>query len=189
MMIRNTALALLFAVTASSAFVVGPASSSTSALSRFGVAPVSRTAPVLFSQEEGAPAEDDDDAAAPEQPEASSETYTDIDTAAPEEPAQEVPEDPAVTTLKEAIANAESDLKGKKSTLDRIQEDAEKYTKSGYARRVAQVEDMKRIRMVRLFCFGGGGDGSSCCVDARPIVFQYTHTCTHTLSHSLSLSP
>jgi hypothetical protein len=139
MMIRNTALVLLLTVTVSSAFVVGPASSA-STLSRFEV--VSRTAPVLFSQEEGAaPAED----AAPEQPEAA---------AAPteEEPA-EAPEDPAVTALKEAIANAESDLKGKKATLDRIEEDVEKYTKSGYARRVAQVEDMKRIRMVRSVFF------------------------------------
>mmetsp|Transcript_25282 Transcript_25282/g.41991 ORF Transcript_25282/g.41991 Transcript_25282/m.41991 type:complete len:317 (+) Transcript_25282:226-1176(+) len=56
-------------------------------------------------------------------------------------------EDPAVTAIKEEIANAASDLKGKKATLSRIQDDVDKYTESGYSRRVAQMEDMKRIRM------------------------------------------
>ena len=57
-------------------------------------------------------------------------------------------EDPAVTALKEEIKNAESELKAKKSTLGRIQEDIEKYSKTGYARREAQMEDMRRIRLV-----------------------------------------
>jgi uncharacterized small protein (DUF1192 family) len=59
-------------------------------------------------------------------------------------------EDDHVAALKEEIKNLESELKGKKATLSRIEEDVDKYTKTGYARRVAQMEDMRRIRLVRL---------------------------------------
>ena len=62
-------------------------------------------------------------------------------------------EDQLVASLKEAIHNSESELKAKKATLSRIEEDVEKYTKVGYARRVAQMEDMRRIRMVRICWF------------------------------------
>lgn len=66
-----------------------------------------------------------------------------------EEENQPSEEDQLMTSLKEAIHNAESELKAKKATLSRIEEDVEKYTKVGYARRVAQMEDMRRIRLVR----------------------------------------
>ena len=59
----------------------------------------------------------------------------------------------ANSKLKEEIKNLESELKGKKSTLSRIEEDVEKYTKTGYDRRVAQMEDMRRIRLVRALTF------------------------------------
>lgn len=65
-----------------------------------------------------------------------------------EEEEETPPEDPAVTALKEEIANLESELKAKQSNLNSVQENAERYTEAGYARRVAQMEDMKRIRLV-----------------------------------------
>jgi hypothetical protein len=57
--------------------------------------------------------------------------------------------DPIVVELQEQIKNIEAQIKGKKSMLERIQDDLEKYSKTGYARQVAQMEDMKRIRLVR----------------------------------------
>lgn len=69
-----------------------------------------------------------------------------------EAPSPAPPEDPEIVALKEEIANQESLLKAKRSELSRLQEDADKYSSSGYARRVAQMEDMKRIRLVRIDC-------------------------------------
>jgi len=69
---------------------------------------------------------------------------------APEEVAEEVPvevEDPELTALKEEITKYESVLKAKRQTLDTINESVEEYTETGYARRVAQMEDVKRVRM------------------------------------------
>ncbi|KAI2504212.1 GrpE [Fragilaria crotonensis] len=92
-----------------------------------------------------APADDDGD----------DETAVDVDDIVQEaddaaddvEENQPSEEDQLMTSLKEAIHNAESELKAKKATLSRIEEDVEKYTKVGYARRVAQMEDMRRIRL------------------------------------------
>ena len=67
--------------------------------------------------------------------------------AAEEEP-EEPPEDPEVTALKESIAELESTLADKKSKLQYELEKCEEYSKSGYARKVADMENMKRVRSV-----------------------------------------
>ena len=61
-----------------------------------------------------------------------------------EEPA----EDPEVTALKKDIAELETALKGKKSTLAYTKEQAEEFSKAGYARKVAEMENMRRRRSV-----------------------------------------
>lgn len=56
------------------------------------------------------------------------------------------PEDPEVTALKESIATLEATLADKKSKLQYELEQCEEYSKSGYARKVADMENMKRVR-------------------------------------------
>ncbi|CAJ1955349.1 unnamed protein product [Cylindrotheca closterium] len=75
-----------------------------------------------------------------EEPEASAEEP------AAEEPVEAVPEDPEVTALKQEIANLESDLKAKQSTLSYTQNQVDEYSKGGYARKVAEMETMRRAR-------------------------------------------
>ena len=58
------------------------------------------------------------------------------------------PEDPEVTALKESIAALEATLADKKSKLQYELEQCEEYSKSGYARKVADMENMKRVRSV-----------------------------------------
>ena len=55
-------------------------------------------------------------------------------------------EDPAVTELKETISKLEATLKSKRSDLNSLKDMADKYSQSGYARQVAQVENNKRMR-------------------------------------------
>lgn len=56
------------------------------------------------------------------------------------------PEDPELTALKESIAALETTLADKKSKLQYELEKCEEYSKSGYARKVADMENMKRVR-------------------------------------------
>jgi len=56
------------------------------------------------------------------------------------------PEDPELTALKESIAELEAALADKKSKLQYELEQCEDYSKSGYARKVADMENMKRVR-------------------------------------------
>jgi len=56
------------------------------------------------------------------------------------------PEDPEVTAIKESIAELEATLADKKSKLQYELERCEEYSKSGYARKVADMENMKRVR-------------------------------------------
>ena len=67
-----------------------------------------------------------------------------------EEEDQGPPEDPEVTALKESIAKLESNLAGKKSKIQYELEQCEEYSKSGYARKVADMENMKRVRSVSI---------------------------------------
>ena len=86
-------------------------------------------------------------AEADEEAEATSDGEEDAaaDEAAEEE---EEPEDPEVTALKEEIAELETTLKSKISSLRYTQEQAEEYSKPGYARKVAEMENMRRTRNV-----------------------------------------
>ena len=76
--------------------------------------------------------------------EAPAEEPTEASEAEPEAP----PEDPEVTALKEEIANLESELKSKKANLSYQLDQAEEYSKAGYARTVAEMENMRRARSV-----------------------------------------
>ena len=63
---------------------------------------------------------------------------------------EEVPEDPEIVALKEEISQLESELKSKQATLAYTQDQVEEYSKSGYARKVAEMENMRRVRNVSL---------------------------------------
>lgn len=65
---------------------------------------------------------------------------------AEEEEEEGPPEDPEVTALKESIAELEATLADKKSKIQYELERCEEYSKSGYARKVADMENMKRVR-------------------------------------------
>jgi len=61
---------------------------------------------------------------------------------------EEPPEDPEVVAIKEEIAKLESTLKEKRRELAYTSDKAEEYSKSGYARKVAEMENMRRARSV-----------------------------------------
>ncbi len=63
-----------------------------------------------------------------------------------EEEAQPPEEDPEITSLKQQIAQLESELKQKNRDLNNIERLAEDYTKGGYARKVAEMESFRRAR-------------------------------------------
>jgi len=65
----------------------------------------------------------------------------------PEE-AEEPEEDPEVVALKEEIGKLEGELKGKKSSLAYALDQVDEYSKAGYARAVAEMENMRRVRSV-----------------------------------------
>mmetsp|Transcript_40062 Transcript_40062/g.96723 ORF Transcript_40062/g.96723 Transcript_40062/m.96723 type:complete len:252 (+) Transcript_40062:117-872(+) len=120
-MIRQYALSIFLLLSA-----VGNISAFTPAMSTRSLASVSPIVPPLFMSEE---------------PEASAEEP------APEETVEEeVPEDPELTALKQEIANLESELKAKQSTLSYTQSQVDEYSKGGYARKVAEMETMRRVR-------------------------------------------
>ena len=56
--------------------------------------------------------------------------------------------DPEVEALQKEIHDLESQLSAKKKELALTQEQAERYSQTGYARRVAEVENMRRVRKV-----------------------------------------
>jgi len=60
----------------------------------------------------------------------------------PEEPK----EDPEVTKIKEENAELEASLKSKREKIQYLQDSADDYSKAGYARKVAQMENMRRAR-------------------------------------------
>ena len=68
-----------------------------------------------------------------------------------EEEEKKPEESPEVTDLKEKIAKLESTVAEKKSSLQYNLEQIEEYSKSGYARKVAEMENMKRVRSVSFF--------------------------------------
>lgn len=78
----------------------------------------------------------------------SAEESASDDAESTEEEEEGPPEDPEVTALKESIAALEATLADKKSKLQYELEQCEEYSKSGYARKVADMENMKRVRSV-----------------------------------------
>jgi hypothetical protein len=69
---------------------------------------------------------------------------TDAATEIEEEPT----EDPAVTALKAEIADWERKVKDMKRQVNNYQDRADDYTKAGYARKVAEMENRRRTRSV-----------------------------------------
>lgn len=63
---------------------------------------------------------------------------------------EEPQEDPEVVAIKEEIAKLESTLKEKRRELAYVSDKAEDFSKSGYARKVAEMENMRRARSVSL---------------------------------------
>jgi hypothetical protein len=57
-------------------------------------------------------------------------------------------EDPAVTQVKEEIAKLEQDAKNARRQLANINDEADDFSKTGYARKVAEMENMRRARSV-----------------------------------------
>ncbi|KAG7343014.1 GrpE-domain containing protein [Nitzschia inconspicua] len=87
------------------------------------------SATILFMSEEAAPAENEGDDSNDGQ---AGQTTSN--------------ENPEVTALKEEIAKLESTLAEEKSKLEAALEECEEYSKTGYARKVADMENMKRVR-------------------------------------------
>jgi hypothetical protein len=58
-------------------------------------------------------------------------------------------EDPEMVALKQEIVNLESALKAKQRELSYQEEQVDHYSKTGYARKVAEMETMRRSRSVR----------------------------------------
>lgn len=65
-----------------------------------------------------------------------------------EEEEEEEEEDPELVALKKEIAEAEKELKDKKRAVRSTEDRADDFTKAGYARKVAEMEQMKRTRKV-----------------------------------------
>lgn len=57
-------------------------------------------------------------------------------------------DNPEIVALKEEISDLESELKERKATLSYELERVEEYSKAGYARAVAEMENMRRVRSV-----------------------------------------
>jgi hypothetical protein len=77
-------------------------------------------------------------------------TATDDATAVPATELEEVPpvEDPETTAIKDEIAKMEQEIKSARRQLADINDRADDYTKTGYARKVAEMENMRRARSV-----------------------------------------
>jgi molecular chaperone GrpE (heat shock protein) len=93
------------------------------------------SAATLFMSEEASAEAPEDDGGSSEEAEEQGE---------PEAPAENL----EVTALKEEIAKLEATLAEEKSKLEAALEECEEYSKTGYARKVADMENMKRVRSV-----------------------------------------
>jgi len=75
------------------------------------------------------------------------------ETAEAEEEGEEEPEeDPEVAALKEEIEEYERKLKQTRRQVMDVSDRAEEYTQSGYGRKVAEMENMRRARSVSRLC-------------------------------------
>jgi hypothetical protein len=80
-------------------------------------------------------------------------TDEDVKEADDEATPEEEEEDPELTALKEEIASLETTLKEVRRKLAYTNDLADDFTKTGYARKVAEMENMRRARSVRLVLF------------------------------------
>jgi hypothetical protein len=78
------------------------------------------------------------------------ETEEPMAEAAEEMEEEEQPEDPEVVAIKEEIARLETSLKDKRRAVSATLDKADDYTKPGYARKIAEMENMRRARSVSL---------------------------------------
>eukprot|EP00977_Amphora_coffeiformis_P019629 scaffold7349_cov173-Amphora_coffeaeformis.AAC.110 len=129
---------LLSSVSVAQAFVVQRTSSSPGQLARPVVSGIvsqheARQSAVLWMSEESSEENVDTEARSGEEAQ---------EEAVEEEPA----EDPELLAIKEEIAKLESTLKEKRRELAYTSDKAEEYSKSGYARKVAEMENMRRAR-------------------------------------------
>jgi len=67
-----------------------------------------------------------------------------------EEPKEEEKpkEDPEVTAIKEEISKLEGELKSKNLQLNRVKNEADEFTESGYMRKCAEMDNTRRMRAV-----------------------------------------
>jgi len=70
-----------------------------------------------------------------------------------EEPQVEQEEDPAMVKLREEIAAHETLLKELRRKIAYAKDEADDYSKAGYARKVAEMENMRRTQKVSRMCF------------------------------------
>ncbi|GAX26993.1 hypothetical protein FisN_9Lh301 [Fistulifera solaris] len=63
-----------------------------------------------------------------------------------EEEEEPQPEDPELVALKEEIAKLEAEVKEKRRQVEYTSEQADEYSQAGYARKVAEMENMRRAR-------------------------------------------
>lgn len=59
-------------------------------------------------------------------------------------------EDPEMVALKKEIAKIETELKEKRRQIEYTADQADEYSQAGYARKVAEMENMRRARSVSL---------------------------------------
>jgi hypothetical protein len=103
----------------------------------FGVVQPSATR-VWMAEEEAEKAEDSKDG----------EVEAEDESGEAEVESKEEEEDPEIKAIKDEITELESTLKSQRTTLAYTKDSADEYTKSGYARKVAEMENMRRIRSV-----------------------------------------
>jgi molecular chaperone GrpE (heat shock protein) len=72
---------------------------------------------------------------------------TNGDNAIPPPPPPHV-DDPMIVAIKEEISKLETEIKSSRRQLADVQDQVEEYTKTGYARKVAEMENMRRARSV-----------------------------------------
>ena len=135
MTISRSALTIVVASLASfaacgDAFVV-PAGRSCS----FGVAPAVSSASCLRAEAEEA-----------SEGEAAAKASAEGDQSEGGEEEQQPKEDPEVTAIKEEIANLEAKIKSRRNDLASIIDSVETYSKAGYARKVAEMDQIRKMR-------------------------------------------
>uniref|UniRef100_A0A7S4JV35 Uncharacterized protein n=1 Tax=Odontella aurita TaxID=265563 RepID=A0A7S4JV35_9STRA len=142
----TAAAALLVAAASSSEAFVSPSCPSRSAfgLQTAAVAtPVSPRLPSFSLRAEENEAAEAEAAGASEEDEPSAEASEEG-----EGDAEEPEEDPEVTEIKAKIAELEAEIKAKKSSLDQVKESIDRYTEGGYLRKVAEMDQIRKMRGV-----------------------------------------